>query len=114
MEFLALTGAQLLGLLAVAGGATVVLYLLKLRRRRVLVPSSRLWERILAERPASDLFAWIKRLVSLLVQLVLVTLLVLALGDPRLGGSFQGARAMVVLLDGSASMQATDVPGGRV
>ena len=68
------------------------LYILKLRRRVVAVPFSPLWERILRDKEATSLFSKLKRLLSLLLQLALLALLVLALGDPRAAESaHQGA-----------------------
>jgi Ca-activated chloride channel family protein len=61
----------------------VALYILKLRRRVVAVPFSPLWQRILRDKEATSLFSKLKRLLSLLLQLALLALLVLALGDPR-------------------------------
>ncbi|MEI8257159.1 MAG: VWA domain-containing protein, partial [Deltaproteobacteria bacterium] len=113
MEFLGLTARQLFTLFGVAGGAIVVLYILKLRRRRVAVPFSRLWEKVLVDRPTSSLFSQLKRLLSLLVQLALLALMVLALADPRVRNTSPQGRSLVVLLAGSGSMKATDVPGGR-
>jgi hypothetical protein len=113
MEFLGLTARQLFTLFAIAGGAIVVLYILKLRRRRVAVPYSRLWEKVLVDRPTSSLFSQLKRILSLLVQLALLSLMVFALADPRVRNSSPTGRNLVVLIDGSASMKATDVPGSR-
>jgi Ca-activated chloride channel family protein len=113
MEFFGLTAPQLATLFAAAGAAVVLLYVLKLRRRQVPVPFARLWKRVLIERPSSALFQHLKRIVSLLIQLALLALLVFALADPRFKGISRAGRNLVVLLDGSASMQATDVPGGR-
>lgn len=113
MDLLGIAPAKLATIFAGAGAAVVVLYLLKLRRREVLVPFTRLWERVLVDRPTSRLFSQLKRLLSLLLQLALLALMVMALGDPRPSGAARTGRSRVVLLDGSASMKATDVPGGR-
>ena len=113
MEFLGLTARQLFMIFGVAGAAIVVLYILKLRRRRVAVPYSRLWEKVLVDRPTSSLFSQLKRLLSLLVQLALLGLMTFALADPRVRNTSPSGRSLVVLVDGSASMKATDVPGGR-
>src|SRR5438132_13556514 len=100
MEFLGLSTAQLLTIFGVAGGAIVVLYILKLRRRRVPVPFSRLWERVLVDRPTSSLFSQLKRILSLLLQLALLALMVFALADPRVRAPSTTGRNLVVLLDG--------------
>src|SRR5580693_1499706 len=105
--------AQLAALFGLAGAAVVGLYILKLRRRAIAVPFSPLWQRILRDKEATSLFSKLKRLLSLLLQLTLLALLVLALGDPRAASSLMKGRTLVVLVDASASMQATDtgVPG---
>jgi hypothetical protein len=109
-----LTAAQLAAIFGAAGFGVLVLYILKLRRRIAAVPFSPLWERILRDKEATTLFSRLKRLVSLLLQLALLALLVLALGDPRAAESLLAGRTVVVLVDASASMQATDVAPNRL
>ncbi|MCA9586500.1 MAG: VWA domain-containing protein [Myxococcales bacterium] len=112
-----LAGLSFAQLLAVFGGAAAfatALYILKLRRRTVAVPFSKLWERILRDKEATSLFSKLKRLLSLLLQLALLALLVGALGDPRAAASIIKGRSLVVIIDASASMQATDVPPSRL
>ena len=109
MIFAGLPFATLLGIFGAVGAAVVVLYILKLRRRTVPVPFSPLWTRILRDKEATSLFSKLKRLLSLLLQLALLALLVIALGDPRAAESIIKGRSLVVLIDTSASMQATDV-----
>ncbi|MSP17335.1 MAG: VWA domain-containing protein [Myxococcales bacterium] len=93
---------------AVAGGLVVVAYILKLRRRRQEVPFSRLWQRVLADKQSSSLFHRLRRLLSLLVQLVFLALLFAAALDPRLGLADDAGRTVVVIVDASASMKARD------
>ncbi|MCU0682113.1 MAG: VWA domain-containing protein [Polyangiaceae bacterium] len=114
MRLTGLPLSQLLAIGAAAALATVALYLLKLRRRAVAVPFAKLWERVVREREATTLFSRLKRLLSLLLQLALLALLIFALGDPRLGEAVVGGRNVVVLIDASASMQATDEPPSRL
>ena len=105
------TGLPLGTLLAVFGGAaalTVLFYVLKLRRRPVAVPFAPLWHSVLGDRDASRLFSRLRRWLSLLLQLVLLALLAVALGDPRPEGTLGTGRNVVLLIDASASMQATD------
>lgn len=106
--------AQLATLFGLAGAAVVALYILKLRRRAIAVPFSPLWQRILRDKEATSLFSKLKRLLSLLLQLALLALLVFALGDPRAAATLVKGRNVVVLLDASASMQATDVAPSRI
>jgi hypothetical protein len=112
--FSGLAFAQLAAIFGAVGLAVTVLYILKLRRRVVAVPFSPLWERILRDKEATTLFSKLKRLISLLLQLALLALLVLALGDPRAAESLLKGRTLVVLVDASASMQATDVGPSRI
>ncbi|HEY8079139.1 MAG TPA: VWA domain-containing protein [Labilithrix sp.] len=114
MIFAGLTLPQLLGIFGAAAVFATALYILKLRRRTVAVPFSKLWEKILRDKEATSLFSKLKRLLSLLVQLALLALLAFALGDPRKSGSFMSGRNLVVLVDASASMQATDVAPNRL
>jgi hypothetical protein len=114
MIFAGLPLAQLLAVFGAVGFGVLVLYILKLRRRVVAVPFSPLWERILRDKEATSLFSKLKRLLSLLLQLALLALLVLALGDPRAAESLIRGRTVVVLVDASASMQATDVAPTRL
>jgi len=69
-----LTGVPLQTLIqlgALAGAAVVVFYILKLRRRPVAVPFSKIWQKILRDKEATSLFSQLKRLLSLLLQLAL-------------------------------------------
>jgi hypothetical protein len=106
-----LTGLPLGTLLAIFGGAaalTLLFYVLRLRRRPVAVPFAPLWHSVLGDRDASRLFSRLRRWLSLLLQLLLLALLAVAVGDPRPAGSLGSGRNVVLLLDASASMQATD------
>lgn len=106
MTFAGLPAAQLLPLFGGGAAALTVLYLLRQRRRRLEVPFLRLWSETLRQSEATSLWRKLKRWLSLLLQLLILGLLVLALGDPRLGASQKG-RTVVLLLDASASMQAS-------
>jgi len=127
----ALSPSELLTFFAAFGGATVALYLLKLRRRQVEVPFVPLWDDAVEPQRLSalvKLYRRLKRLGSLLIQLLLLGLVVVALGSPHLGGGRGGEgwlggcgvepaeappppRHTVVLLDASASMGALE--GGQ-
>lgn len=106
--------ATLAVVFGVAAALVTALYILKLRRRAVATPFALLWQRILRDKEATSLFSKLKRILSLLVQLFLLLLLVAALGDPRVAGSLVEGRSLVVLVDASASMQATDVSPTRL
>lgn len=114
MELTGLPLAQLLTVLGIAGGAVVALYFLKLRRREVAVPFVRLWDQLLRDEQTTRLFARLKRLLSLLLALAVAATIALSLGDPRWAGASRGGRTLVILVDASASMQATDVRPSRL
>ena len=114
MNLVGLPLSQILTIGAVAGAITIGLYILKMRRRAVAVPFAKLWQRILRDQDATSLFSQLKRLFSLLVQLALLALLLIALGDPRLSAKVVSGRNVVVLVDASASMQAVDVFPSRL
>jgi hypothetical protein len=114
VTFAGLPFATLATAFAAFAAAVIVLYILKLKRRPVAVPFSRIWERILRDKEATSLFSQLKRLLSLLLQLALLALLVLALGDPRTAANLVEGRNLIVLVDASASMQATDVAPSRL
>jgi hypothetical protein len=104
----------LLGIFGAASALVVVFYILKLRRRAVPVPFSRIWDSVLRDKQATELFSKLRRLLSLLLQLALLALLVLALGDPRPREDLREGRHLVLLLDASASMKAVDVKPNRL
>src|SRR5262245_31404422 len=112
-----LAGWPLSTLLPLAAGAAalaVVLYILKLRRRPVAVPFSPIWREVLGDRESTRLFSQLKRILSLLLQLLLLALLIFSLGDPRRSAEARETRSVVVLVDGSASMKASDVAPDRL
>ncbi|HZF54782.1 MAG TPA: VWA domain-containing protein [Polyangiaceae bacterium] len=114
MSFTGVPLTTLIQIGALAGAIVVVFYILKLRRRPVAVPFSKIWERILRDKEATSLFSQLKRLLSLLLQLALLALLLLALGDPRAAANLIEGRNIVILIDASASMQATDIGPSRI
>lgn len=107
MSFLT-PASLLLGLLA---APIILLYMLKLRRREVRVSSTLLWQMVLRDREANSPWQRVRRNLLLLIQLLLLAALVLALARPFWRVPTVANGTLVVLLDGSASMQATDVAG---
>ncbi|MEZ4337386.1 MAG: VWA domain-containing protein [Sandaracinaceae bacterium] len=114
MELTGLTLTEVLTVLGGFGAAVTVLYLLKLRRRQVEVPFVHLWQEVLAEKQTTRLFSALKRILSWLLALAIVAALAVAMGDPRQAGASDEGRTTVVLIDTSASMQATDVGPDRL
>src|SRR5687768_5065662 len=108
MKFLFLPQLLILQLLGGAALLLTLLYILKLRRRRVEVPFAALWKRVVVERQTSALWRRLRRLLSLLLALFVAALLVFAAGDPRQVVLGEDGRTIVILVDSSASMRATD------
>lgn len=102
--------ALLLGLLALP---ILVLYMLKMRRRQVEVSSVMLWQRLLRDREANAPWQRLRRNLLLILQLLLLAALVFALARPFMTVPAVARGAVIVLLDASASMSATDVAPSR-
>ena len=100
-----------LGLLALAV-PIIILYMLKQRRIDMVVSSSLLWRQALLDRTANAPWRRPLRNLLLMLQLVLLALLVLALARPFFSTDALASGNVVVVLDASASMQATDEEGG--
>ena len=100
----------LLGLLAVP---IIVMYMLRLRRREVTVSSTLLWQKLLRDREANAPWQKLRRNLLLILQLLILAALVLALARPFLPSPSVITGNTVILLDGSASMQATDAAPSR-
>jgi hypothetical protein len=95
---------------AVLAAVVAALYLWNFARRRHEVATFPLWQRALARRPA-----WfvLRFWLSLLVQIAIVLLIVVALAEPFWTRIAASRRSLVLVLDVSASMSATDVPPSR-
>lgn len=102
----------LLGLLFVP--AVVAMYLLKLRRDETVVSSTLLWERLVADVEANAPWQRIRRSLLLLLQLLLVLLLAGLAARPFLERPAGLAQDLVLVIDTSASMGATDSAPNRL
>ena len=91
----------------------LLLYMLRLRRQEVLVSSTLLWQRLLRDREANRPWQRLRRNLLMLLQLLALALLTLALARPFLPTPAAASGSVVILLDASASMQATDVAPTR-
>jgi hypothetical protein len=98
---------------ALALPVVVVFYLLKRKRVVKLVSSTLLWQKFLAETQANAPFQKLRKNWLLILQLLLLALVVFALSRPFFQGNARESRLRVVILDASASMQATDVSPSR-
>ena len=97
------------GLLAIP---IVLLYMLRLRRREVPVSSNYLWQQILLDREANTPWQRLRRNLLLLFQLLILAALVFALARPFIVVPSVSTGQTALLLDASASMNATDSADG--
>lgn len=107
-----ITPLALLGLLFVP--AVVAMYLLKLRREQTIVPSTLLWQRLVADVEANAPWQRLRRSLLFLLQLLLVIILVLLAARPFIERPAGLARDIVLVVDTSASMGATDLSPNRL
>lgn len=104
MSFAGLTWSQLWPVLGVAALAVTGLYLLKMKRRQVEVPFAALWEQVLRQSESRQLWRRLRRLLSWLLQILILALIGLALMDPRPSEWLSEPRTLAVVVDASASM----------
>jgi hypothetical protein len=99
--------------LAISLPAILALYFLRIRRPTRIVPALHLWPDQIRDRQANVPWQRLRPSWLLLLQLLAAAALVLAALQPALPASATLARHSIVLLDASASMQATDVTPSR-
>jgi von Willebrand factor type A domain/Aerotolerance regulator N-terminal len=92
----------------------VIFYILKLRLRRVPVSTVIFWRQIFEEKKPRSLWQRLRHLLSLAVQILLLLLLVGALVEPFFSWESKDARRIVLAIDNSASMNATDAAPSRL
>jgi hypothetical protein len=121
VTFGAMAAWQAWVLIAGASGLAAYLFLLKVRPRRVTVPSLLLWARVFNDKRELTLWERIRRAVSLVVAIAIALVLALALVRPAVSraegpSGAQGARAqggrITIILDSSWSMLARTGSGG--
>lgn len=104
--------------LALAGLAflpvVVAMYLLKLRRDEAVVPSTMLWLKLVSDVEANAPWQKLRRSLLLLLQLLLVLILAFLAARPFVERPAGLAGDIVLVIDTSASMQATDVSPSRL
>ncbi|MEN6575549.1 MAG: VWA domain-containing protein [Phycisphaerales bacterium] len=112
MEFL----TPLVGLYATAVAVPLLLslYFLKLKRHEAVVSSTLLWKRAVRDLQVNAPFQRLRRNLLLLLQLLALGAVLLALAEPVLALRRGPGRRYVLLIDRSASMNATDVVPTRL
>ena len=109
MSFAAASGLWLALILV----PVVVLYILKVKRHRRVVPYLELWQKLVEERQITTLFRKLQRLLSLLLQLLIALCLVGAFASLTLSDSFLKEESVVLIVDTSASMQGLERSGAE-
>lgn len=95
------------------GGIIVLLYLLKLKRKEQVVSSVMLWQDAVADIQANAPFQKLKKSLLLLLQIIALLAVIGAIARPYVRTQSGQGNRIVVILDSSASMQATDVKPSR-
>ena len=89
----------------------IVLYLLKVTRRRRTVSTIFFWQRVVEEQPRHALFHRLRNFLSLLLNLLILLCLILAAVQLRWPGFSSVERNTFLIIDNRARMQARDVAG---
>ncbi|HZG69703.1 MAG TPA: VWA domain-containing protein, partial [Herpetosiphonaceae bacterium] len=92
----------------------VAMYLLKLRREERTVSSTLLWQRMVRDVEANAPWQRLRRNLLLLLQLLVLLALMFALARPYLQTVGIAGRNLILVVDRSASMAATDTGGTRL
>ncbi len=90
----------------------VALYFLKLRRKPEPVASTILWKRTLQDLQVNAPFQKLRRNLLLLLQLLVLVALLLAFARPTVTDTAPPGDSLVLLIDRSASMSASDGSAG--
>src|SRR3569833_560636 len=91
----------------------VFFYLFKLKRRDVVVSSVLLWSHLTKDVQANAPFQKLRKNLLLFLQLAIATLCVFDLARPAFFTQALGGSNVIVILDGSASMESHDARGTR-
>jgi Ca-activated chloride channel family protein len=91
----------------------VLLYLLKRRRLDKIVPSIMLWKQALEDTQAYTPFQKLRSNLLLLLQILAIVLFTALLAQPYFPRPSKQSRQWILVIDASASMQATDEAPNR-
>jgi hypothetical protein len=97
--------------LAAVPPAILALYFLKLKRAPLEVPSTYLWRKSIEDLRVNSLWQRLRQSLLLLLQLLVVTLAILAVLRPGWQGTKLTGGKLIFLVDNSASMSTSDGEG---
>ncbi len=92
----------------------VSLYFLKLRRRQVMISSTLLWKKAIQDMQVNSPFQRLRKSLLLLLQLLILAALLFAMARPTLETEASPGQRVVIVIDHSASMNATDIAPTRL
>lgn len=92
----------------------ILLYFLKLKRRPLEVPSTYLWHRTIEDLHVNAIWQRLRQSLLLFLQLLFFALVMLALFGPGFKGREAISERIILLIDTSASMSATDLGATRL
>jgi len=95
----------MMGLWSLLAVPVVLLYVLRVRRRRLSVPTLLFWDEVFEESKPRAWWQQFRHLISLLLQLALLAFVISALADPLTAGQSDARRLWILLVDRSASMK---------
>ena len=98
---------------AIAIPTLIILYFLKLRRKPLDVSTTLLWKKAVMDIQANAPFQKLRRNILLILQLIALGVLIAALAQPRTNLEAALGERVVIMLDRSASMAATDADPAR-
>ncbi len=93
--------------------AILILYLLKQKREDYEISSILLWQAVIRDIEASAPWQKLRKNLLMILQLLAMALLILALSQPFLERAGGRAEHVIVIIDTSMSMQATDTRPSR-
>jgi Ca-activated chloride channel homolog len=91
----------------------LLLYMLRLRRKIQVVSSNLLWEQDIEDVKANTLFQRLRKNLLLPLQILILALIILAIARPFVTGAVSTDKDIILIIDTSASMKATDIKENR-
>lgn len=92
----------------------ILFYLLRLRRKELVVSSTLLWQQMTQDIQANAPLQRLRMNILLILQVIVLLMLGFALARPFIHWRALSAENTVLIIDNSASMQATDVRPNRL